>query len=118
MCWGCTSEFSWDLHRNLKNTIIAEPLEPDNIIQWYQLPDNKNWYSLAWDKSTDAMVEPTAYNVKAHGFALFELKLEDGEDIVVHGGERTYFSTALNETSKDFKTNFTSIESALKIRYF
>ena len=46
------------------------------------------------------------------------LKFVDGENIVVHGGERTHFASALNETSKDFKTNFTSIESALKIRYF
>ena len=115
-CEGqCTGDFSWDLARNLKNTIIGEPLEPDDIIQWYQLPYNKNWYSLEWDKTQGGM-EPTEYNVKARGAVLFELKLEDAEEIVVHGSERTYFAGALNGTSTDFKTNFTSIESALKIR--
>ena len=115
-CEGqCTGDFSWDLARNLKNTIIGEPLEPDDIIQWYQLPYNKNWNSLEWDKTQGGM-EPTEYNVKARGVVVFELKLEDAEEIVVHGSERTYFAGALNGTSTDFKTNFTSIESALKIR--
>ena len=52
--------------------------------------------------------------MKAHGVVLFELKLEDAEEIVVHG--RAYLVSALNGTSADFETNFTSVESALKIR--
>ena len=40
--------------------------------------------------------------------------LEEGEEVVIHGGERSHLTSFL---STDYKTDFTSIESALKIGY-
>ena len=114
-CLGhCTPDFTWDMYRAMKNTVIENPLEPDHMIQWYQLSNDRSWVSKDPETEFNKITEPTKYDVHSEGFTVFELKLEEGEEVVIHGGERSHLSSFL---STDYKTDFTSIESALKIGY-
>ena len=98
----------------MKNTVIEKPLEPDDIIQWYQLSPDKSWVPEDSKTQFNKMTEPNKYNLHSEGSTVFELNLEEGEEVVVHGGEKKHLSSFI---STDFKTNYTSIESALKIMY-
>ena len=115
--WACSMEFSWDMARALRRTVLENPVEADDIIQWYQLPYNKNWVSTSITQFPN-MQSPTQYNLHASGLVLFELRLEKDQEIVLHGSEKNNFRNyTANFKARNFQTNFDSVESALKIRF-